>query len=110
MAVQVSQCVSSCSDQPFQLIVDLDHTLVNSAADWRMTANERSSSVSILDAEKSLLPEQRTLHQIDLDGDLYWVKLRPAAREFISKLATVGQITIFTLGSGYVESSAVMYD
>ena len=110
VAVQVSLFVSPCSGNPFQLVVDLDHTLVHSMPERAMSAKERSSQTFLQDAEKSLLPEQRTLHHIDLDGCLYWVKLRPAAKELLSKLATVGQLIVFTLGSAYVQSSTIAYD
>lgn len=87
--------------------MDLDNTLLNSVADSNMRTKDRSGLASLLDAEMSLLPQQRTVYQIYMDGKLQWVKLRPAAREFLSKLAAVGEITVFTLGSAYVWLSAI---
>lgn len=80
--------------------MDLDHTLVHNALQQDMSAKDRSGMASLLDAENSLLPEQRTLHCLRMAGHKLWVKLRPAAREFLKKLAEVGQITVFTLGMG----------
>lgn len=98
----MSHNLVSCSEEPFQFVVDLDNTPINSVADTNMTSKDRGGLALLLDAEMSLLPQQRTLFQVDMDGDLQWVKLRPAAREFLDKLAAVGQISVFTMATAYV--------
>ncbi|KAL3130298.1 hypothetical protein ABBQ38_008130 [Trebouxia sp. C0009 RCD-2024] len=92
--------LSSPCGKGIKFVMDLDHTLVHSALEQEMSNKDLSGMAALLDAEKSLLPEQRTLHCLNLAGTTMWVKLRPVARELLEKLAEVGQITIFTLGSG----------
>ena len=93
--------MSPCSGKEIKFVVDLDHTVIHSALEGEMSDADCSGMAALLDAEKSLLPEQRTLHCLEMAGDKYWLKLRPVAREFLEKLAEVGQIAVFTLGIGY---------
>lgn len=93
--------MSLCSGQEIKFVVDLDHTVIHTAREEEMSESDRSGMAALLDAERSLLPEQRTLHGLEMAGDKYWLKLRPVAMEFLEKLAEVGQITVFTLGIGY---------
>ena len=97
----LSHFVSSCSGKDIKFVMDLDNTLVHSALDQYMTDKDRRGLASLLDAERSLLPEQRTLHCFHMAEHKMWVKLRPTARELLEKLAEVGQLAVFTLGTGY---------
>ena len=74
--------------------MDLDNTLVNTLFDRSVKGKGAKALKFLLDFEQSLLPEQRTLFRIK-DG---WVKLRPAAREFLQSLASIGQLYVFTMG------------
>ena len=49
-----------------------------------------SAWASLRDAEQSLLPQQRTLYSFDMGQDVYWVKLRPVAKEFLWLLLVHG--------------------
>ena len=71
-----------------------------------LTPEEVSAIQHVLDSEASLFPEQRSLHRIDEGGVQCWVKLRPAAREFLEKLSSLGQLWVFTLAPrwGYMIS------
>ena len=71
-----------------------------------MKDKDCSGLASLLDAEKSLLPQQRTLYRLEMREDVHWVKLRPAAREFLHKLAQVGELTAFTFGHSYAPQLA----
>ena len=96
-----------CSDQRVRFLVDVKNVLVDSVFEDDMSHEDRSRKDALLDAERSLLPEQRTLHRVLLAEDWYWVKVRPAALDFIRSLAEVGEVFAFTIGSGYAPHHAL---
>ena len=53
------QSVSPCRGSFLDFVVDFDHTLIHSISESEMGDENRGGLASLLDAEKSLLPQQR---------------------------------------------------
>lgn len=86
------------------LVLDLDHTLVNSARFGEVDADQTAQLEARLacDAER-LPPAQRQLHRLPRIG--MWTKLRPGARAFLAAVAERFELWIHTNGTRCVAQS-----
>lgn len=88
-----------CRGQVLQLVLDLDHTIVHSVDEDRLTAEEQQQ-LPALQAEQAVLPqEQQTL--FDLEAMRMHIKFRPGAFEFVQAAAQFFELWIFTNGCRY---------
>ena len=98
------------------LVLDLDHTLLNSVAvpELRMNANSLNNAVVLLDAdvaraERAQDPLVRTVFHLE-HLDLL-TKLRPGVREFLQSASVLFDIHINTMGSQeYAEQMVALLD
>ncbi len=82
-----------------RVVLDLDHTIVHSVDEDRLTAEEQQQ-LPALQAEQKVLPqEQQTLFY--LKSMRMHVKFRPGAFEFIQAAAQFFELWIFTNGCRY---------
>ncbi len=82
-----------------RLVLDLDHTIVHSVEEDRLTAEEQQQ-LPALQAEQAALPqEQRTLFH--LKSLPMHIKFRPGAFEFVQAAAQFFELWIFTNGCRY---------
>lgn len=79
------------------LVLDLDHTLINSAKFIECDEAALSMINRVMAAEASLPSSQRTLYK--LDQIQMYTKLRPGARQFLQKAAPHWELWIHTNGS-----------
>ncbi|KAJ9523263.1 hypothetical protein QJQ45_024045, partial [Haematococcus lacustris] len=92
------------------LVLDLDHTLLNSACFPDLDAETESQLSQRLFAEASSLPDsQRELYRSERLG--VWTKLRPGVREFLARAAEKFEIWVRSAGSRpYAEAMASLLD
>lgn len=84
------------------LVLDLDHTLLNSATfddfESQHDGDKARDLLSALTREEAALdPQSRLLHRLDHLG--MWTKLRPGVRSFLRQAALLFEIHINTAGS-----------
>ena len=77
------------------LVLDLDHTLLNSAT-FDDCENEAESLQAREKAERAD-PDERSLYRMDNIG--MWTKLRPGVRCFLRQAASMFEIHVLTAGS-----------
>ncbi|KAJ8451209.1 LOW QUALITY PROTEIN: hypothetical protein Cgig2_013981 [Carnegiea gigantea] len=78
------------------LVLDLDHTLVHTRVNWKLTPEDR----------KFLRTKRHGVNYYNLaeeGGSLYkmaggWTKLRPYVRSFLREASTMFEMTVYTLG------------
>ena len=86
------------------LVLDLDHTLVNSARISEVSLEDRARLARWARCEGTKWqPAQHTLFYVERTG--MWTKLRPGVRDFLSALADKFQLWIHTNGTRYACSS-----
>ncbi|KAK9805165.1 hypothetical protein WJX72_003091 [[Myrmecia] bisecta] len=92
------------------LVLDLDHTLVNSAKFSEIAPELEVRLLARLDADKaSLAPEARELFRIQRIQ--MWTKLRPGVREFLQQAAQFFELWIHTNGNrSYALAMAELLD
>eukprot|EP00898_Chlorokybus_atmophyticus_P005334 jgi/Chlat1/5801/Chrsp4S06276 len=92
------------------LILDLDHTLLNSARHIDLTQADTSKLDSMLDAEKrGVIQQPGLLHH--LKHLAMWTKLRPYVREFLQKAGERFLMYVYTMGErAYAAEMAKLLD
>lgn len=78
-------------------MLDLDHTLVNSARFLEIDADHEQLLQTRMEHEQKLLPEGRQLHR--LDHIQMWTKLRPGVRDFLTQAKEYFELWIHTNGN-----------
>lgn len=80
------------------LVLDLDHTLLNSCMSTEMDEEPEASLLKFrLDHEKGLGPEGRTLHFVERLQ--IWTKLRPGVKKFLRQVASMFEVHVITMGT-----------
>ncbi len=92
------------------LVLDLDHTLLNSATFSDCEADDVGSLLAEkVRQESTRHPEEKSLHRIDRQR--MWTKLRPGVRQFMRRAASLFEIHICTMGSqSYAEYMTNLLD
>lgn len=92
------------------LVLDLDHTLLNSATFSEVGPSVHASLEAQAAHEAAKLPEnQRLLFR--MDAIKMWTKLRPAVREFLHRASKLFQLWIHTNGNrAYADSVVRLLD
>ena len=94
-----------CRQRKLCLVLDLDHTLINSAFFPEIEPSTLAALEQRLHAEASLPEAARTLFR--LPHIAMWTKLRPGARAFLAKAASQFQLWIHTNSARSVASGRV---
>ena len=83
-----------CRQHKLCLVLDLDHTLINSAHTPDIEPSTLAALQERLRAEAAQPEAARTLYH--LPAVAMWTKLRPGARAFLAKAAALFQLWIHT--------------
>lgn len=88
-------------------MLDLDHTLVNSAKFSEVTEPQLAETLQrrVEEEAVALTPEQRLLFALPQIG--MWTKLRPGVREFLSSADEFFELWIHTNGNRWAQSPLV---
>lgn len=93
----ISCCCLQCSEGKLCLVLDLDHTLVNSARWGEVDPEDSNRLEDFLEREQKLPFERQSLHS--LEAIHMWTKLRPACRQLLAALAEKYVMWIHTNGN-----------
>jgi RNA polymerase II C-terminal domain phosphatase-like 3/4 len=101
------------SARKLALVLDVDHTLLNSVKEEVLAGRDGGSLMQAararLDAETRRPPEERTISRHDGMGIL--TKLRPFVRRFLAQAATLFELHLVTMGRAeYAEAMAALLD
>eukprot|EP00775_Hariotina_reticulata_P011392 gene11392-11540_t len=91
------------------LVLDLDHTLVNSAKFSEVDAEWEYKLEHLAADQLSRPKEERDLHRLGRVG--MWTKLRPGVRDFLKRAAERFELWIYTAGSkAYADAMVDLLD
>jgi TFIIF-interacting CTD phosphatase-like protein len=97
----------SCREGRLCLVLDLDHTLVNSSKFSECDEAAVGMMSRVMAAEASMPANQRSLYK--LDQIQMYTKLRPGVREFLRKAAPHWELWIHTNGTRYFDPSNCLH-
>eukprot|EP00656_Telonema_subtile_P012392 TRINITY_DN16236_c0_g2_i1.p1 TRINITY_DN16236_c0_g2~~TRINITY_DN16236_c0_g2_i1.p1 ORF type:complete len:432 (-),score=80.00 TRINITY_DN16236_c0_g2_i1:39-1334(-) len=101
-------------DGKLTLVLDLDHTVLNSSQFHSITQEQHEMLVGLLNGEHKDCPKgphscAALLHHNPVIG--MWTKLRPYIREFLQNMNELYQLYIYTMGNrGYANAMARLLD
>ena len=99
------------SKQKLCLVLDLDHTLLNSARFSEVDPEAEATLHQRLATESSQQPDQQRRELFKLDRLGMWTKLRPGARGFLQRASQMFELWIHTNGTkAYAEAMVELLD